>query len=477
MNYRNKINFFVVMIPFAGFAQDTHYWGNHYGAGGFFVPGSVIAYTGDSAVLFYNPALLVHAGKSKISVSATAYYFEKIKVKNGAGNNFDLQSVNGGSSPLLVAGNIQFKKNPRINIAYGLISEPVFDFHVSQRRDEQMPVLDESYSPGPEYFVAQMKKQNTIRRFGAMAGMGFSLSKNISAGFYVEAFSRRHRYEINFIGRALVNPPGNSQYPLVSTDLDYSVNYSHFGLKGRLGVAWDDGPDQIGLTFQTPLVRISGSGTIVSDMVINNGNFLGFLINQIANTRQEKLEVAWKDPFSVSLGYSRQFHGATVYAAAEYFPSVDEYNIVTPRDEYFIRPDTGNNFLFTRDILRLKDARRNIWNFSAGGSFVLSQRLLLFAACRTDHTYFKWDRFKDNTGFIPYTATWNLFHVQTGLNMKMPKYTVRAGLYTAFGGDGKYVQDINFDNPTEGNFLQGELSIGRARYFSAGFLLSYIHNF
>src|SRR5687767_1097797 len=102
MNYRNKINLFLVMIPFAGFAQDTHYWGNHYGAGGFFVPGSVVAYTGDSAVLFYNPALLVNAGKSKISVSATAYYFEKIKVKNGAGNNFDLQSVNGGSSPLLV---------------------------------------------------------------------------------------------------------------------------------------------------------------------------------------------------------------------------------------------------------------------------------------------------------------------------------------------------------------------------------------
>lgn len=465
------------MIPFAGLAQDTHYWGNHYGAGGFFVPGSVIAYTGDSAVLFYNPALLVHAGKTKISVNATAYYYEKIKVKNGAGTHFDLQSSNSGSSPLLVAGNIQFKKNSRINMAYGLISEPNFDFNVSQRRDERMPVLDESYSPGPEFFVAQMKKQNTIRRIGAMAGMGFSISKTISAGIYVKAFSRRHQYEINFIGRALVNPPGNIQYPLVNTDLDYSVSYSHLGMKSRLGIAYDKGPDHIGLTFQTPMIRIGGTGTLVSDMVINNGNFLGILINLIANSRQEKLKSVYKDPFSVAVGYSRQFRGATIYAAAEYFPSVGEYNIITPRDEYFIRPDTGNNFLYTRDILRLKDARRSVLNFSAGGSFALNQRLLLFAAFRTDNTYFSKDRFKDNEGFIPYTATWNLYHVQTGVNIKMPKYNLRAGIYTAFGGDRNYAQDINFDNPSEGNFLQGDLSEGSARYFTLGFLLSYIHNF
>lgn len=457
--------------------QDSHYWNNSYSAGGFFIPGSVVAFSGDSSVLFYNPALLVYSDKNKLSVNATAYYHERLNIINGAGNGYDLKSVNSGSNPLLVSGNFHPKGLGKINIAYGLISDPTYDFHVSQRRDDIFQVLDDSYSPGPETYVGQMKFGNTVRRQSAVAGLGIQITPKLSGGFYVEGNYVKQQYDLSFIGRALVNPPGNANNPLVSNDFEYFASYTHIGIKGRLGLAYTDNVNHFGLLITTPSAKISGKGLIQSDMVLNNISLPGVTINLIANARQEDLSSVVKQPLSIGAGYSRRIKKVTVYGGAEYFFAIKEYNTLSPRAEYFIRPDSGYNSIFTPALLKLKDARKDVINFTIGLSYDWKYNTTLFTAFRTDQSFYSNKKFNDELGFAIHTSNWNIYHTQVGINIKRVRSHMRIGVDMAMGRNKNYEQILNFDDPNEENFLLGNTGFTKATYFSGSLLLSYIHLF
>lgn len=467
------------LVPAMLLAQDTHYWGSHYSTAGFFLPGSVVAYNGDSSVLFYNPALLVHSNGPRISANANIYYLEKINLLNGAGTNRNLRSSASGSVPQLISGNFRLKDKPGINIAYGLISNNIIDFQATQRRDEVFNVLNDSYSPGNEFFVGQFIGQNTVKEFTGMVGIGFPITRRLSAGFYIEGANRKQKYELNYLSRALVNPPANDTFPLVSTDFDYFVSYSHQSLKLKVGFAWDGVNDHVGLLIQSPTWGIGGKGTIVADEVINNMPFgsAAFRLSLLANTRQENLKVKWKNPFSMALGYSRQLRKAMLYGAVEYFNRVNEYNIITPRPEAFVRPDTGQASESTQVLLKLRDARKAIWNIGVGGSYQLKEKVTVYMAFRTDNSYRSSKLSANDDGIVPDISTWNIYHWQAGLNLKRTKYNMRIGFYLSHGRDKNYTQVINFDNPSEDNFLLGDALSHPAKYFSAGLMLSYLHNF
>ncbi len=53
---------------------------------------------------------------------------------------------------------------------------------------------------------------------------------------------------------------------------------------------------------------------------------------------------------------------------------------------------------------------------------------------------------------------------------------MRIGLLFSHGATNKYPQEINFDAPSENNFLPGNTESVKATHFSAGVMLSYIHN-
>lgn len=469
---------FTSLVPAMLRGQDTHYWGSHYGTAGFFLPGSVVAYNGDSSVLFYNPALLVHSNGPRISANANIYYLEKINRQNGAGTNRDLRSSTSGSLPQLISGNFRLKGKPGVNIAYGIISNNPIDFQATQRRDEAFNVLNDSYSPGNEFYVGQFIEQNTVKDFTGLAGIGFSITHRLSAGFYIEGTNRKQKYEINYLSRVLVNPPASDTFSLVSTDFDYFVSYSHQSIKLKAGFAWDGENDHLGLLIQTPNWGVGGTGTIVADEVINNMPIGSTVrLSLLANTRQQDLKVKWKNPLSIALGYTRQLHKTILYGAVEYFARVKAYNIITPRPEAFIRPDTGNTNQSTQVLLQLRDARRAVWNVGVGGSCQLKEKMTVYFAFRTDNSYRSNKLLTDEDGIVPDISTWNIWHWQAGLNLKKAKYNMRVGLYLSHGHDKNYTQAINFDNPSESNFLLGDAQTYPAKYFSTGLMLSYLHNF
>ncbi len=459
------------------FAQDSHYWTSQYGPGGYFIPGAVVANNGDSGVLFYNPALLVYSKLNLLSASATIYNIDRIRIREGAGPGFDLKSSTGGSVPLQAAGNFKLPFTKDFIIAYGIIQPGSFNFATSQRRDERFNVLNDSYSPGPEFFVGQLLRENNSGELHAMASAGFRLFGNVTAGITLEGIRKRQTSNLEYYGRALVNPAGGSHIDLVGNDVSYYATYTNYSLMSRIGLAWEKGPDHVGITVSFPSIRIGGTGTLLVDNVVNNLDFsnTGHFFSLLGNTRQENLRSTWKSPLSIAAGYTHDFLRWQLYGAAEYFAKIDPYNILRPRNEFFLRPDTGNSNIITPDLLQFTDARRAVFNMALGASYKLSEKCRLYGSLRTDRTW--WYKRSNNEGFVSNSSFWDIYHLQAGVNLRRSKFNLRTGLYASFGRTDKYPQDVNLGNPNEENFLLGETGNANARYFSLGLMVSYIHNF
>jgi hypothetical protein len=116
--------FFFTLITMYSFSQDTHYWYATYCAGGFFMPGAVIADNRDSSVLFYNPALLAHSSKSTISFSGTLYQVDRINIINGAGTGGNLFAQNFNVIPQVISGSFKIPGKKPFQVAYALLHDP-----------------------------------------------------------------------------------------------------------------------------------------------------------------------------------------------------------------------------------------------------------------------------------------------------------------------------------------------------------------
>ncbi|GAA0549402.1 hypothetical protein [Chitinophaga japonensis] len=478
---------FLLLLPcfifsfFLSFAQDAHYWSSNYGPGVMLTPGSVIASNGDSGVLFYNPALLSHSNKGRIAISsitANIYQLESIKVKDGTGTGMDLKSRSIRIVPQMLSGSVSLGKKAPVVVAYALINAPGMRMQASQRRDDRFNVLDDDYSPGPEFYTGDYVTENRVSNITALLSTGFRLSPQLSAGFSMEAQLHEQRYSVNYHSRALANADvDSSTLPIVSSDGYYLATYSHLGLQFKAGLAYDAGRHHLGLMVSSPLVHLWGSGTIVNDLMLSNIRITdGIFLDQLANARQDKLPAKWKVPLSIGAGYAYDYGRGQLYLAAEYFLRVKAYNVLTPRNEAFIRPDTGNNRESTINLLRLIDQRKAVVNFALGASYRLRPSVTAYCAFRTDMSYAERDVPEDTYSNEAYTAYWNNLHCALGANFRQKKFNFRTGLLLAYGLTSNYPQDINFDHPNEGNLLLGDTRNVKARRFSLGFMLSYIHN-
>ncbi|MFT3935905.1 MAG: hypothetical protein QM726_19910 [Chitinophagaceae bacterium] len=462
----------------ATFAQDANYWSAPYGPGGFLTTGATLARNNDSGVLFYNPALLAYNTKNAASISGSIYNFQSTRIKNGAGTGLNLNSSAESVVPGIASNTIYLNlKNKPITVAYALINDPVINYQSSQRRDAKINVLDDSYSPGTEYFVGQYTASNSVSQTSGVLAFGKPVSSKLAIGLSFSISSRKQTSLLDYKSRALINNGNIYNPPIVNVSEYYLAHNTNIGFGIKAGIAYDLAEKHhLGLLISAPLLHLWGSSDILSDNVINNLQLVpGDTLYLLANTKQTKLKSKWKMPLSTALGYTYDYGGGQLYFAVEYFTKVNEYNVITPHNDYFIRPDTANNS-YTSALLRMKDARKAVVNFALAFSFPIKEAVTGFLSARTDFSYASDKLFANTDGYKVNTANWNLYHIQFGGNFKKRKFNLRSGLLLSYGSTKKYDQGINFDNPNEGNLLIGDIGKTKATRFSAGIMVAYIHN-
>lgn len=456
------------------FAQDANYWSDYYGPGGFFAPGAVIANNKDSGVFFYNPALQALTKKKTASISGTVYQVESIKIKNGAGTGKNLQSRITSSVPQMLSGIVSLGRKKPVYIGYALTHTAILNYNVSQQQDTKLNVVGDNNSPGLEYYIGQYNFQNVARQTSALISSGFRLSERWAIGFMAEGQSRSQHYSENFSSRALVGGSSSATMPLASNEGAYQVDDHHIGLKFKLGFSYEKEKHHLGWLLSSPLIHIRGSGTLLSNNAIANIHFIDQdVINLLANTRQTNLKTNYKTPASIAAGYAYDYRKGQVYIAAEYFMKIKEYNILTPRPEFFVRPDTGANNSSTVALLEMREGRKAVLNVGVGISYELKPLLTGYCSFRTDFNY---ANRTTTDGFSPNTATWDNYYCQLGVNIKRSKYNLRTGILLGYGHTANYQQPINFDDPKESNLLTGTIGTVPATRMTAALMIAFIHN-
>jgi len=460
-------------------AQNGHYWFPDYGPGGFLTPGAVIANNRDSGVLFYNPALLANVLENSASVSGNVYQYGAIDIKNGIGAGLDLKSVNTSIVPLMAANVLHLKLKKPFTIGYALINTPMLNYLVTQRKDAKFNVLNDSYSPGPEYFLGQYTAQNSINETSLILSAGYKVSSRLSLGLTAEGQIHKQTYSETYSARALINTATDTlDPPIVNSQEYYLLTYTHYGVRFKGGLAYDITDRQhIGLLVSSPLLHLGGTATLTSDNVINNLQIdSAYNLYLLASTRQTGLKPKWKLPLSIALGYTYEYDKGEIYVSAETFLKVKDYNVITPQNSYFIRPDTANNSA-TSALLKMEDARKAITNVSVGITYRIKPTVTAYFSMRTDFNYIDNALLKDQESYTSNTADWNEYHWQLGANFKKRKFNLRVGILITYGATNKYLQPVNFDDPNESNYLLGDPHATHASQFSAGLMLAYIHNF
>jgi hypothetical protein len=476
---QKKIFFLFFMVTaLHSYAQDANYWSSNYGVGGFLAPGATIAKNGDSGVLFYNPALLAYNTKNAASISGNVYDLHTTIIKNGAGTGLHLKSTNASVVPVIVANTIYLKLKRPITFAYALVNNPVMNFDASQRKDEHQNVLNDSYSPGNELFVGQYVLSNFISETTGMLAFANQLSSKLALGISLGINVRKQTYLSDFSSKTLINDASSLHQKLVTSSEFYLSNNLTVGLGIRMGFSYDLAPrHHIGVVTSLPTIQLYGSGDLLTDFSISNLQLRTTELFLFASGKQTKLKASWKTPLSVAAGYTYDFRRAQIYFAVEYFGKINEYNVVQPRNEKFIRPDTGYVSGFTSRILRLKDKHKPVVNFALATSFPIRDKVRGYCSLRTNFNYLRSDILSNEEGYRSSTGIWDMYHMQVGANFKKRKFNLRTGILLSYGSSGKYMQDVNFDNANEDNYLAGDIHTTRATRISAGLMLAYIYNF
>lgn len=459
-------------------AQDANYWSTSYGAGGFFVPGATIAKNGDSGVLFYNPALLAFNTKNASNISGSIYNLNQINIKNGAGEGLNLRQTYTNIMPVIASNTIYLKLKKPITFAYAIMYNPVFQFQTSQRRDELINVLDDSYSPGKEFYIGQYVHGNTINETSAMFAFGKSVNKKLAIGFSGTFNTRRQYFNHNITARAFINDNSSLFQKLVTVSENYVVNTRAYDLQFKAGLSYSvNEKNHLGLMVTLPSLKVWGKSDILAEFAVNNLRIEDLEIFLLGSTRQTKLSGSYKRPLSVALGYTHYYKGGEIYIASEFFNKINRYNMVQPRDEAFLRPDTGTVKEFSAAEIGFLNAGKSIFNFSAGVSFPIKNNVKGFVSLRTDYSNMGKEMLENESGFSASSVSYNLYHFQGGANFKKRKFNLRAGILLTYGRNRNHQQLVNFDDPSEMNFLEGSKDLVPSTKISAGLLLAYVHNF
>jgi hypothetical protein len=305
------------------------------------------------------------------------------------------------------------------------------------------------------------------------------VSKKLALGITVEGNVRRQVTGSNLSSKAIFNRSSsnpNELFPkIASNEVYYQSNYTHIGLRLKLGASYESAAHHLGLVLSSPLLKLYGTGSVLSDISINNLTLPGTSsdLNLLASTRQTKLKTTWKTPLSIAGGYAYDYGSGQFSLVTEFFSGLKNYTILKADDALFVKnSDVETPEAVDDGGLNLTDERKKVLNFGIGFSKVLNPTIVLMLALRSDFNYLK-----TSADDIQNIDLWNNYHFQFGANFKRRKFNLRAGLQLSYGRTSNYEQQANFDTLTEDNLLIGQTVPVPANRFGASLLLSYIHNF
>ena len=389
-------------------AQDAHYWSQQYGTRAELLGGAVVGSVLDLASTYYNPGALALMKDPSVLLSAKAFEYRRIALRDGDGESLGFEDDHFGPTPSLFTTLIPLTRD---RLAFSVFTRETFEVNTSARVER--PLLsgaDAAFEYHIDYDVSDTW-------FGVTWARPIRPGLGIGGTPYLAVRSQRNRQE------SFTQAETDSGAAIASFIDDY--RYTHYRLLMKAGVSWLAEPWSAGLTVTTPslgLGFISGGEAFFERAIVgadldgdgNEDDFLAF--SPTADLASE-----FHSPLSIAAGFAYRFPTSVIYVSGEWFNSVSEFSALDVDD----LPSQIPGVSLTRRLLYEAQSVRNI---GVGVEHTFEAGWQLYGSFTTDFSATT-DRLNTNHML----AAWDLYHLSGGAAIKISGLDLTGGLAYAFG--------------------------------------------
>jgi hypothetical protein len=406
----------VMAVAGVSFAQDTQYWTQHYGTRGELLQGTVVGSIIDLSSVYYNPGTLALQRNPSFILGTKAFELQTIRFEDVESDVQEpLVSRSFRPAPTIFAGIFP----PRWldgQLAYSMLTRSDFDFRLQLAGSGtfEPDYADSIVSAGGEVYLDQditgvWGGPTWSRAWGKM-GVGVT--------GYVAYQGQRSRSQLVLQG---LRPSGEGAS---ATFID-NIDYWHFRLVFKAGVAWDYRPLTFGIAVTAPGIGLFGQGSSLIDYFS-----VGVDLDK-DGTRDTELianyftdqPADYRSPGSIAGGVSYRYKNTTVHASAEYFGSVDEYEVLPT--QVFTSPTTGKEY--TRSTTLALD---DVFNWGIGVEQHIRDWLTAYGSFITDNS-----AYLPGTGTTVAVSNWDLKHIMGGTAFSFLGNDITLGVGYAWGSE------------------------------------------
>jgi hypothetical protein len=459
-----QIQLFVVFLfvfPLAALSQSHNYWTRSFNEESSLLSGAVVGGGSGASAIYYNPANISEVKASSLSVNASLFSFDFMKVRNALGDGINLSSTKASVEPRFLSYMIKGKRHPSWSFEVAFLNNENTKSEFIQSVDERLDIL--SQTPGEERYFAVYRYDNQFRDDWVSIGSSVKISDKLylGLGIYVIVKSLSYSHTLDIEAYSTQDSIGAAYYPssLAIFQRYQFLKFNDYRINTKLGVSYKSDRYSFGFCFTSPSVGniySDGKRTIHKESQINiydpaTGEPVPSYT--IIDYKQKKdMDVSFKTPFSVSAGFTYELaDGKRIfYSSVEYFNGLAPYRMVEAEESDDIASGSGFNQMIYTDWLTFVAGARPVFNVSVGYSWTLRDDLLLMAGFRTDFNYQKNVDFGE---FSEYSKVQNLdldlYYITCGLSWNVLGQDIITGLQYSVGRTDGQKQIANLAEPVE----------------------------
>ncbi|MCV9388405.1 hypothetical protein [Reichenbachiella ulvae] len=407
-------------------AQDAHYWTEQFGNKSMLLGGNVIGSVDDLGATFYNPARLALQDDPTFLISAKAYQYSSLRVKDGV-EKADLDQSVFGNAPTLAAGSFKVPFLPNHKFAYAFLSRQQMSYSLGMKSELQYEYTNSW--PGEETLYVDFVTSKSISDEWMGGSWAYAINEKFSVGLssFASVFNQKRVYQLFEDGMS------NDSSEVASYERTRKKDLSATSLVFKLGASYEHKNLSVGLTVTTPYINLISSGKSEFDEVL-----AGFDLDEDGdNTNDSRLiknstsdiETKYRTPWSIGVGAAYDLGAVTIHASAEWFDKIDKYYMMVPEPFEAQKSPTTSRTLVVRD--RLFDERSSVINWGVGVQFSILDKLKGYLSSSSDHSTL--DQVSNNSlglvtdNFENSIFSSNVYHYGGGFMLNLDKIEVTIG--------------------------------------------------
>ena len=450
-------------FPLLTIGQLNNHWSQNFNDESSLLSGAVVGGGAGPSAIFYNPATISEIKESKISLNASLFSFEFLKVKNALGDGIDIADKRAYATPRFLSYMFKPKKHPNWSIELAFLNRANLSTQISSYVDQRIDILPRY--DGNEVYTSFTNFSNRYR--DDWVGMGGSVKMNDNLYFggsvFISFLSQYSSYTLQIDARpgADYTTSENQTYDIASYKEEELVKFNDYRLFSKIGMFYSQEHFSFGLNITPPVLSgiYSDGKNVMRQRSQNNITDPetgvpkpNYLVQDYAEKKEVRIKS--KTPISVSAGFTLYNKSKTkiLYTTLEYFGEVRPYAIAKASSSLEVDNDLDLELDEYNQWLNFVEGAKPVLNAAIGYKWYVKENFMLLTGFRTDFSYRKdYDLKPFWPNFSLKNFNFNKYHFTGGSTLHIFGQDITAGIQYTLGTLKNQNQIVNLSEPVEYN--------------------------